>query len=59
MTQVPYEKYLYTLGFGTYTYRHQYGFTNHSTDVIKLNGTIIAKVVRPNNGGETKYFVKG
>lgn len=59
MIQVPYEEYLYKLGFGAYVYRHQYGFTNHSTDVINLNGTIIAKVVRPVDGSETIYFVKG
>lgn len=58
MLEVTYNKYLYTLGFGVYTYRHQYGFTNHTTEVINLNGTIIAKVVRFSDG-ETKYFIKG
>lgn len=55
MIQVAYEQYLYTLGFGHYVYQHDY--TNgHNTDVIDLNGTVVARIERGDS--EDKYFIK-
>ncbi|QHJ79201.1 MAG: hypothetical protein [Caudoviricetes sp.] len=54
MKRVNYEQYLMHIGFGHYLYKHTHTDTEHTTEVINLNNSIVAKIVR---GEETEYYI--